>query len=220
VRVCVPRVFYLLVLMSVVTQPFHAAVNHLLVREPWARAQLEPYVGKRAHLRAPPFSVVVRIAPSGLLEPVPPASPNLPDIDDVTITILPDALSAVFEGGAAAAMKHVRIGGDAEFAATLGKLVEHLRWDPEEDLARFIGDAPAYRIAQTARGVAERARRATRGVFESLAEYLLDESPQWVRHQAVESFGEEVGVLRDDVERLDKRIARLERRLSNPGGRA
>lgn len=33
-------------------------------------------------------------------------------------------------------------------------LIDHVRWDPEEDLARVIGDAPAHTLAQIAqRGV-------------------------------------------------------------------
>lgn len=203
--------------MSVVTQPFHAAVNHLLQREPWARAQLEPYVGKRARLNASPFSVVVRVAPSGLLEAVPRPITDVPEPpDDVTITVQPDAIAAMVQGGVPAVMKHVRIGGDAEFAATLGKLAEHLRWDPEEDLAQWVGDAPAYRLAQTARSVVGHANRAATGLLGSLAEYLLDERPVLVRRAAVETFARDLAALRDDAERLEKRLERLER-LALPG---
>lgn len=215
----------LLVLMSVVTQPFHAAVNHLLEREPWARAQLEPYAGKQARLNAPPFSVVVKVTATGLFSGLPetasrPAG-DLPAVpDDVTITVLPDAVAAVFRGGPAAAMKHVRIAGDAEFAATLGKLAENLRWDPEEDLAHWFGDAPAYRIARTARSLAGHAQRASRGLLDAVADYLLDENPQLVRHRVVDAFGRDVATLREDTERLEKRLARLEQDAATAGGRA
>lgn len=206
--------------MSVVTQPFHAAVNHLLEREPWARAQLEPYVGKRARLDAPPFSLTMRVNAAGLFEAAPRLAGEPPSPDDVTITVLPDAVAAVVQGGPTAAMKHVRIAGDAEFAATLGKLVENLRWDPEEDLARWFGDAPAYRITRTARALAGHAQRASRGLLESVAEYLLDENPQLVRSRAVSAFGRDVAVLREDVERLEKRLDRLEHGARAAGGRA
>ncbi|MGI4857245.1 MAG: ubiquinone biosynthesis accessory factor UbiJ [Janthinobacterium lividum] len=211
--------------MSVVTQPFHAAVNHLLEREPWARAQLEPYVGKQARLNAPPFSVVVKVTAAGLLASSPETAPRPvgdqpPPPDDVTITVLPDALAAVLQGGPAAAMKHVRIAGDAEFAATLGKLAENLRWDPEEDLARWFGDAPAYRIVRTTRAVVEHAHRASRGLLDSVADYLLDENPQLVRHRVVEAFGRDVAALREDTERLEKRLERLEQGARTAGGRA
>jgi hypothetical protein len=41
----------------------------------------------------------------------------------------------------------VRIAGDVQFAAEINWLVEHVRWDLEEDLSRLIGDAPAHAMA-------------------------------------------------------------------------
>jgi len=213
--------------MSVVTQPFHAAVNHLLQREPWAREQLEPYAGKRARLNASPFSVVVCVTASGLLEAAPRATVGVGEAnavtevtpDDVTITVLPDAIAAMLRGGMPAMMKHVRIDGDAEFAATLGKLAEHVRWDPEEDLARLFGDAAAHRLGRTARTVADYVQRASRGLLGSVTEYWLDEQPQWVRHRAVDAFTRDLAELRDDAQRLEKRLERLEKRLSSHGDR-
>ena len=55
---------------------------------------------------------------------------------DVTIAVPPDARLSFYKVGQAAVMKHVRIEGDAEFATTIAKLAEHLRWEPEEDLPR------------------------------------------------------------------------------------
>ena len=37
----------------------------------------------------------------------------------------------------------VRIEGDAAWRCRVNWLVDHLRWDVEEDLARLMGDAPA-----------------------------------------------------------------------------
>ena len=45
----------------------------------------------------------------------------------------------------------VRIEGDVQLAAEVNWLIDHVRWDIEEDLARLIGDAPAHTLAQTAR---------------------------------------------------------------------
>jgi len=36
-------------------------------------------------------------------------------------------------------------------AAEVNWLIDHVRWDAEEDLARLIGDAPAHTLAQAAR---------------------------------------------------------------------
>jgi len=45
----------------------------------------------------------------------------------------------------------IRIEGDVQLAAEVNWLIDHVRWDPEEDLSRLIGDAPAHTLAQTAK---------------------------------------------------------------------
>jgi ubiquinone biosynthesis protein UbiJ len=53
----------------------------------------------------------------------------------------------------------VRIEGDVQLAAEVNWLVDHLRWDVEDDLARLIGGVPAHTLAAGARRVAETLRR-------------------------------------------------------------
>jgi ubiquinone biosynthesis protein UbiJ len=134
-----------------------------------------------------------------------------PQVFDVTITVEAGAAPAFLSGGQAGAMRHVRIEGDAEFATALGYLAEHLRWEPEEDLAQLIGDAGAHRAAAFAREIAGRARRTGRNLLESVAEFLLDEDPQLVRRSELETLAVDLTRARDDVARLEKRIERLER---------
>ena len=133
---------------------------------------------------------------------------------DVTITVETGAAPAFLSGGQPAAMKYIRIEGDAEFATALGYLAEHLRWEPEEDLAKLIGDAGAYRAATLARDIAERARRTGRNLIGSVAEYLLDEDPQLVRRGELDVLSLDLTRTRDDVARLEKRLERLERNPS------
>jgi ubiquinone biosynthesis protein UbiJ len=45
----------------------------------------------------------------------------------------------------------VRIEGDVQLAAEINWLIDHVRWDAEEDLARLMGDAAAHTLAQVAR---------------------------------------------------------------------
>ena len=52
----------------------------------------------------------------------------------------------------------VRIEGDVDFAAEVNWLVEHVRWDAEEDLSRLIGDAPAHTLAKIGRSAAQALR--------------------------------------------------------------
>ncbi|MGN6317936.1 ubiquinone biosynthesis accessory factor UbiJ [Trinickia sp.] len=198
--------------MTLAAKPFAAAVNHLLAREAWARERLAPYAGKTARLAFSSIVLTFSVESDGYLNAVDEIDAK---VADVSLAIGPDALPAFMQGGQAAVMKHVKIEGDAEFATQLAKLAEHLRWEPEEDLAKLIGDAPAYRAAQLVRTAGEQARRAGRSLRDSIAEYLLDERPQLVRRGALDVFNGELARARDALARVEKRIERLEQASSS-----
>jgi ubiquinone biosynthesis protein UbiJ len=139
---------------------------------------------------------------------------------DVTISVPSDALPAFVQGGQAAVMKHVKIDGDAEFATVIAKLAEHLRWEPEEDLAKLIGDGPAWRITSLVRSVGEHVQRTDRNLRDTAAEYLLDENPQLVRRTALADFNVELARARDSLARVEKRIERLEQQVEARGAQA
>ncbi|MCX4165619.1 MULTISPECIES: SCP2 domain-containing protein [Paraburkholderia] len=208
--------------MTLAAKPFAAAVNHLLARESWARERLAPYAGKTARLSCPPVSMILLVQPDGYLVAVDESEAQQ---FDVSVTVASDALPAFVQGGQAAVMKHVKIEGDAEFATAIAKLAEHLRWEPEEDLARLIGDGPAWRVATLARSVGDHALRTGRNLVDSVAEYLLDEQPQLVRRAALDDFNAELARTRDTLARAEKRVERLEQKVeahgaSAPGGAA
>jgi ubiquinone biosynthesis protein UbiJ len=52
----------------------------------------------------------------------------------------------------------IHIEGDVQLAAEVNWLFDHVRWDPEEDVARLIGDAPAHTLVQTAKRAVEALR--------------------------------------------------------------
>jgi ubiquinone biosynthesis protein UbiJ len=58
----------------------------------------------------------------------------------------------------------VEVAGDAAFAADLNWLVDNLRWDYEDDLARVVGAAPARELARLASGAANGLRELVRAV--------------------------------------------------------
>ncbi|SIO63560.1 ubiquinone biosynthesis accessory factor UbiJ [Paraburkholderia phenazinium] len=203
--------------MTLAAKPFAAAVNHLLARESWARERLAPYAGKTARLSCSPVVLILLVQPDGYLTAVDETQAQL---FDVTIAVPSEALPAFVQGGQAAVMKHVKIEGDAEFVTVIAKLAEHLRWEPEEDLARLIGDGPAWRVASVARSVSEHARRTGRNLLDSVAEYLLDENPQLVRRAALDEFNAELARARDALARVEKRLERLEQKVEARGADA
>ena len=103
----------------------------------------------------------------------------------------------------------VRIEGDAEIAQAFRELLEHTRPDFEEELSRVVGDVAARHVANFARELLDFGRRATDSLATSAAEYLQEEGRDVPARMEVEEFLRDVDRLRDDVERLEARLARL-----------
>ena len=110
----------------------------------------------------------------------------------------------------ASARRGVRIAGDAEVAQRFRDLLQHAQPDFEEELSRVIGDVAAHQVANVARGLLDWGRKAAGSFADNVAEYLQEEGRDVPARVEVEEFLEGVDRLRDDAERLEARLARLE----------
>ncbi|WP_420473019.1 ubiquinone biosynthesis accessory factor UbiJ [Noviherbaspirillum sp. ST9] len=183
--------------------PVSAAINHLLAREPWAREKLARHAGKVALFDAGVMSLRLKAAADGMVEAATADEPQ-----NVTIRVNLSDLPLILQNREHA-FSYVKIDGDADFANTISQLSETLRWEAEEDLATLVGDAAAVRLVGTARNAFDAAKTTQQKIIENVAEYFLEENPVLVRPQAVADFSSDVTRLRDDVERLAKRIEKL-----------
>jgi len=182
-----------------------APINHLLAQEAWARARLAAHAGKVARLDAGLIAVNWQVAADGLLKSAAPeATPHV--VIRVKLTDLPLILQ-----NRERAVSYVRIEGDADFANAISQVSQSLKWEAEEDLSRIVGDVAAHRIVSSARSVMETARAQRQTLEENIAEYFLEEKPMLLRPQTVAEFGRDVSKLRDDIERLEKRVRKLDR---------
>jgi ubiquinone biosynthesis protein UbiJ len=108
-----------------------------------------------------------------------------------------------------AAYREIEMQGDMELAQEISFLARHLTWDVEEDLSRVVGDIAAHRLVSGAKDFVRWGREAALRASQGAAEYWTEESPLIASRVKVESFLRDVSELRDAVERLDKRVARL-----------
>jgi ubiquinone biosynthesis protein UbiJ len=108
----------------------------------------------------------------------------------------------------------VTIRGDVELAQRYRELALLLRPDLEEELSRFLGDAPAHQLVRLVAGAAAFGRRAARTTVLNVAEYLSHERGDLVPRAEAEVFLEGVDRLREDVDRLDARLQQLAQRLA------
>jgi ubiquinone biosynthesis protein UbiJ len=184
-----------------------SAINHLLAQEPWARAKLAVHQGKTARFDLSIVQVNLTVTADGMASAaVADEQPN------VTIRIKPEQLPLMLQNRERA-FSYVTVEGDADFANTISQVSQSLQWEAEEDLSKLVGDIAATKIVAGAKAALQTAKTTHQALAENVAEYLLEEKPMLVRPQAVMDFGGDVAKMRDDVERLVKRIEKLEGRL-------
>jgi len=102
------------------------------------------------------------------------------------------------------------ISGDVQLAGDFQKLLALAKPDLEEELSAIVGDVAAHRLGELARGARRWSREARATMGANIREYLQEESRDVPSRYEVDRFGDAVGKLRDDVDRLAARINRLQ----------
>jgi ubiquinone biosynthesis accessory factor UbiJ len=180
-----------------------AFINHLLRDAGWARDALKPFTGRTARFEMAPFALSVTVLENG--EVAPAAADAVPTATARLTPGLMLRLAARDES----AWREVDIAGDADFAQALHHLARNLQWDVEEDLSRAFGDVAAHRMAETGRTFRGWGERAFDNTARSLAEYWTEERPLIASARDLDEFNRAVDDLRDEIARLEKRLASL-----------
>ncbi len=189
------------------------SINAVLALDPDTRQQLAQWHGRvvRIDLDGLPFSIDIVIGRDGSLQ-------VLSEIDgepDATLAGSPfDLLRArqPDKGVAELFAGRVRLSGDQGFAQRFSQTLAGLDIDWEEHLARLVGDIPAHELGRAARVLRQQGARWRDSGSETLSDYLTEESRLLPHRFEADDFLDDVDTLRDDLERLEARIALLERR--------
>jgi ubiquinone biosynthesis protein UbiJ len=113
-------------------------------------------------------------------------------------------------GAAAIRDGSLDLSGDAELAGQFQQLLSHAKPDIEEELSGIVGDVAAHRMGEFARGLGQWGREARSTMGANIREYLQEESRDAPSRYEVERFNTDVNKLRDDVERIEARLNRLQ----------
>jgi len=166
--------------------------------------QLQVHAGKIACIDLSVLVLRVQFTGQGLLEAAASEATA-----NVTIRINPADLPVIMQDKQRA-ISYVKLEGDADLAQTLSELGKNLRWDAEHQLSALFGDLAGRRIATAGKSMINHVQSVGVKLQENLAEYFLEENPMLIRPARVAEFAEQTGRIRDDVERLMKRIEKLE----------
>lgn len=191
--------------------PVAAAVNHLLQGASWARERLKPFAGKTVRFNLAPFAVTLAIRDSG-------------EVADSTAAGAADASFALTPGIALRMLaadpntwQEVELDGDTALAREILAIAQNLSWDFEEDLSRVFGDIAAHRMVQAGTRLKRWQFETADSIARSAVAYWTEEQPLIASRQDIERFLHDVDALRDDVARVEQRIAhRLSRQHVKP----
>jgi ubiquinone biosynthesis protein UbiJ len=128
-------------------------VNHVLMQEPEAQARLARQANRVIEARWRSFVMRLATTPAGLMDLA------RTDVQpDLTLTLTQESPWELAQAALRGDKPPVRIAGDVQLAAEINWLVEHVRWDLEEDLSRVIGDAPAHAMGEAGRAMVKALR--------------------------------------------------------------
>ena len=99
--------------------------------------------------------------------------------------------------------------GDPAVAEGFARLLKHCRPAPEEELARFTGDAFAHQAGEAARSAAEWAGQAAGSFRRNLRDFVQEEARFAPTRVEFDAFASDVEQLRDRAGRLAARIDAL-----------
>ena len=129
-------------------------LNHVLMQEPEAQARLLRQKGSVVLAQWRSFAIKLQATPAGLLDLAAPDARS-----DLTLTVTEASPFALVQAAVRGEKPAVSIEGDVQLAAEVNWLVDHVRWDLEEDLSRVVGDVPAHALGDTVRRMASALRQ-------------------------------------------------------------
>ncbi|PJK06208.1 SCP2 domain-containing protein [Lysobacteraceae bacterium NML71-0210] len=184
------------------------ALNRALALDEDTRTALAALEGRQVqlHLQSPPLALAITVM-DGALQ-VGPAGGEADLSVRASLSALLRQLPPLRRDDAAP-VGQLRIEGDAELARRLQKLAQGFEPDWAEPLTRVFGDVLGMQMANGFAFALRRAKTAAQGFASDSADWLIEESRVVVGREELAAFHEDVDAIRDDVERLAARIARL-----------
>ena len=194
--------------LELVLRPIANLLNRNIVATTPARELCEKLSGTIVAVRVRDTALAMYFAVGDSAVELSTDSNSDPDVV-ITGSLLTLAGIAGTSGEEAIRDGSLELTGDAETAQAFQALLGFAAPDIEEELSSVIGDVAAHRLGETARGVRNWARAARSTMAMNIREYVQEESRDVPSRYETERFSSRVGSLRDDVDRLEARLNRL-----------
>jgi len=188
------------------------AIQTVLSVDPDSVKELAALTGKVycIKLTMPPMTLYLLPDPEGFSLTTESTTPP-----DVTLSGSVFAFAKLSGKGAASGKNgvfsdgQITVDGDAEAGQALQRALSRFDLDWEELVARVIGDLPARKVGNAARGFGEWADKTTGFSRTNFSDFLTEEARVMASKVAIQRLEREVSTLRSDTDRLEQRIEQL-----------
>jgi len=196
-------------LLDVLGRALQEILNRALALDPAAAARLRALSGRSVELTWSTTDLGVRLAvEDGVVTVGPRLAPGSVDLGVSGSLAGLLSLAGLGRGGVGPGQR-VNISGDAQLAREIEKIVRDATPDLEGALAQRFGDTAGPVMARSLTGAWSWARASAESLREDIGEYLVEESGDVIGEVELASFNRDVDQLRDRVERLEQRVARV-----------
>jgi ubiquinone biosynthesis accessory factor UbiJ len=192
-----------------ITERIQSLLDRNVAGSPRARQLLTRLAGKRMAVvaRFTPWRVTIAASPDRLVL----SRENV--AADATLSGTPMALMSLAHEAPEEVIRRgdVKMEGNGDVAAAFQELLQLLRPDLEAELARVIGDVPAYGAGQLLRKALQFGRSSANTAALNVGEYFTHEKRELVPQAEAADFLHGVDELRESADRLAARVALLEK---------
>jgi len=186
-----------------------AFLQHIQSQNTWSQAMLQEHAGKSIAIDAKLVRAHWVILENGRFTIAgETAAP------DATLTITPSTLLRLAANDTEA-QSQVKLSGDTALAASLAKVLTHLRWDITDDLSHVVGDVASEQLASSSQQVLNTAKETVNNIGEMMTEYLTEEAMLIAKPTQLNQFNDRVDTLKADTARLEKKLQQLTLRLNH-----
>lgn len=198
-------------------------LNALLVRDPAAPARLEALAGSRLLIRLeqPHLQLLLHFHRGGIdllrAEALDEAGA------DAVVELTPEALSEWISGTSVERLMFegkLSVRGRTHLLESTRELLTDLDIDWESELARWLGATPAHSLAEGLRRAARWGLRAKDELMADVSEYVFEEARLLPGRQQREVLRDHLTELEVATDRLEARLKRLHRRLTQQNSEA
>lgn len=183
-------------------------LNHLIAQQPSTSERLSKEAGKVVLFDVSPIKVALRVTHEGYFQTSRQSKTVMAPVDTEIRIDWADLVGSVSSPSGIG--KRAHISGDMDFAQAVSATFFDLHWDPENDLARIVGDAQAVWIMNSLNHLGVSLKDLLSRLKSNLREYAVFEKEIIPSADEFNKFKQGVSALRDDLARLEKRMQKME----------